>query len=81
MFAERDMELKPIGIIHTPFTDLAGMPIQPTGAVGVRGTVEVFEEYQTELKDLDGFSHIVICTYDTFPSINPGRAKTGSGYS
>ena len=54
------MELKPIGIIHTPFTDLAGMPIQPTGAVGVRGTVEVFEEYQTGLKDLDGFSHIVL---------------------
>ena len=52
--------MKPIGIIHTPFTDLAGMPIQPAGAVGVRGTVEVFEEYQTGLKDLDGFSHIVL---------------------
>ncbi len=36
------------------------MPIQPTGAVGVRGTVDVFEEYQPGLKDLDGFSHIVL---------------------
>jgi tRNA-Thr(GGU) m(6)t(6)A37 methyltransferase TsaA len=54
------MELKPIGIIHTPFTDLAGMPIQPAGAAGVKGEVEVFEEYRAGLKDLDGFSHIVL---------------------
>ena len=54
------IELKPIGIIHTPFTDPAGMPIQPAGAQGVEGRVEVFEEYSAGLKDLDGFSHIVL---------------------
>lgn len=54
------MDFKPIGIIHTPFTDPAGMPIQPAGATGVQGTVEVFEEFQPGLKDLDGFSHIVL---------------------
>ncbi|MBN1867383.1 tRNA (N6-threonylcarbamoyladenosine(37)-N6)-methyltransferase TrmO [Candidatus Sumerlaeota bacterium] len=54
------MELKPIGIIHTPFARPEGMPIQPTGAVGVCGTVEVFDEYRAGLKDLDGFSHIVL---------------------
>ncbi len=32
----------PIGIIHTPFTDITGMPIQPTGARGIRGSVEIF---------------------------------------
>ena len=36
------------------------MPIQPAGAVGVKGTIEVFEEYQVGLKDLDGFSHIIL---------------------
>jgi tRNA (Thr-GGU) A37 N-methylase len=51
------MKLTPIGIIHTPFTDPAGMPIQPAGATGVCGSVEVFGEYRTGLKDLDGFSH------------------------
>ena len=54
------MELKTIGIIHTPFTKLDGMPIQPAGAVGVKGRVEVFEEYRAGLKDLDGFSHIIL---------------------
>lgn len=54
------IEFHPIGIIHTPFTKLEGMPIQPTGAVGVKGTVEVFEEYRAGLKDLDGFSHIIL---------------------
>ena len=53
-------ELKPIGVIHSPFHELAGMPIQPTGARGVQGTVEVFQEYRAGLKDLDGFSHIVL---------------------
>ncbi|MEE4136354.1 MAG: tRNA (N6-threonylcarbamoyladenosine(37)-N6)-methyltransferase TrmO [Desulforhopalus sp.] len=54
------MNIKPIGTIHTPFTDPAGMPIQPAGARGVQGTIEVFEEYRTGLKDLDGFSHVIL---------------------
>ncbi len=54
------MEFSPIGIIHSPFTSLQGMPIQPVGAVGVKGTVEIQEEYAEGLKDLDGFSHIVL---------------------
>jgi tRNA (adenine37-N6)-methyltransferase len=54
------MEMRPIGTIHTPFTDPAGMPIQPPGAVGVTGTVEVFDAFRAGLKDLDGFSHIVL---------------------
>ena len=52
--------LNPIGIIHSPFTDIAGMPIQPNGARGIRGTIEVFEEYRAGLKDLDGFSRIIL---------------------
>jgi tRNA-Thr(GGU) m(6)t(6)A37 methyltransferase TsaA len=52
--------MKPIGTIHTPFNAPAGMPIQPAGAAGVVGTVEVFEEYESGLKDLDGFSHIIL---------------------
>jgi len=49
-----------IGIIYTPFKELAGMPIQPAGGVGVKGQVEVFEEFHKGLKDLDGFSHIIL---------------------
>ncbi|MFO7558407.1 MAG: tRNA (N6-threonylcarbamoyladenosine(37)-N6)-methyltransferase TrmO [Desulfobacterales bacterium] len=54
------MEMKPIGTIHTQFTKPEGMPIQPAGAAGVKGTVEVFDEYRAGLKDLDGFSHIIL---------------------
>ena len=54
------IEFEPIGVIHTPFTELEGMPIQPAGAAGVRGTVEVFAPYRAGLKDLDGFSHIIL---------------------
>jgi tRNA-Thr(GGU) m(6)t(6)A37 methyltransferase TsaA len=50
----------PIGIIRSPHTSLAGMPIQPSGAKGIRGTVELFPEFQNGLKDLDGFSHIIL---------------------
>ena len=54
------IELEPIGIIHTPFAEPKGMPIQPAGATGIRGTIEVFDEFHAGLKDLDGFSHIIL---------------------
>ena len=54
------MEIIPIGTIHSPFSSLKGMPIQPPGASGVKGTVEVLEDYADGLKDLDGFSHIIL---------------------
>lgn len=54
------MAYAPIGVIRSPFTALAGMPIQPSGAKGIRGTVELFPEFQEGLKDLDGFSHIIL---------------------
>jgi tRNA-Thr(GGU) m(6)t(6)A37 methyltransferase TsaA len=54
------IEFTPIGIIHSPFVRLEDMPIQPSGAVGIEGTAEVFEEYRAGLRDLDGFSHLIL---------------------
>jgi len=54
------IEYAPIGMIHSPFSKLEGMPIQPTGAAGIKGTVLVFEDFQPGLIDLDGFSHIIL---------------------
>lgn len=56
------MELcyNPIGLIKSPFKNIEGMPIQPAGAYGVRGEVEIFPEYIEGIKDLDGFSHIIL---------------------
>ena len=54
------IEYQPIGLIHTPFKQRQGMPIQPSRGRGVRGTVEVAPEYADGLADLGGFSHIVL---------------------
>lgn len=51
---------RPIGVIHSPFKERSGAPIQPAGASGVRGTVQLDPEYAPGLKDLDGFSHIIL---------------------
>ncbi len=50
----------PIGKIHSPYDNIEDMPIQPTGAKGVEGTVEVDRKYIDGLKDLEGFSHIIL---------------------
>lgn len=54
------IDFRPIGTIHTPFTDRKGMPIQPAGGAGVQGTIEIFPGFRDGLADLDGFSHIVL---------------------
>jgi len=54
------IEYQPIGVIHSPFTKLDDMPIQPAGAAGIIGSVEVFPVYAPGLDDLDGFSHIIL---------------------
>lgn len=52
------MILKPIGVIHTPFSQSAGAPIQPCMAAGTKGVVEIFAEYTEGLKDLHGFDRV-----------------------
>ena len=54
------MTIKPIGIIETPFNDLKGMPIQPSGAADIQGTIIINKEYEQGLSDLEGFSHIIL---------------------
>ena len=54
------MDFKSIGVIRTPFKYLEGTPIQPIGGSKVEGTVELNPEYVEGLKDLDGFSHIIL---------------------
>ena len=48
----------PIGIIHSPFLQQEGTPIQPYSAKGVEGSVEVYPPYAEGLADLEGFERI-----------------------
>jgi tRNA-Thr(GGU) m(6)t(6)A37 methyltransferase TsaA len=50
----------PIGFIHSPHKELAGMPIQPSAGTGIKGTVVLDPAYVDGLKDLDGFSHLIL---------------------
>jgi len=38
----KEVVYRPIGIIHSPFKEPKGTPIQPSTARGIRGTVLVF---------------------------------------
>ena len=51
---------QPIGVIHTQFTNTDQTPIQGVFARGAKGEVELFPEYTAGLKDIDGFSHIIL---------------------
>ncbi|MFP5266684.1 MAG: tRNA (N6-threonylcarbamoyladenosine(37)-N6)-methyltransferase TrmO [Acidobacteriota bacterium] len=52
------MEWKQIGIIRTPYRVPAGTPIQPAAGAGVKGWVEVFDEFVPGLRDLSGFERV-----------------------
>lgn len=50
----------PVGILHSPHKELAGMPVQPTSAAGITGKIEIFPEFAEGLLDIEGFSRIMI---------------------
>jgi len=52
---------RPIGIIHTPFKTLKGIPIQFAVSTE-KGKIEIFSEFKAGLKDLSEFSHLY-CLY------------------
>lgn len=51
---------QPIGLVHSPFKEPKGTPIQASGAKGIQGKIEVFPEFAAGLKDIEGFSHIIL---------------------
>lgn len=53
-------EFKAVGFIRTEHRELSGAPIQPAYAKDYTGKAEILLEYIPGLKDLDGFSHIII---------------------
>jgi tRNA (adenine37-N6)-methyltransferase len=55
-----DITFKPIGIIHTPFINATGMPVQSAFSPGVKGHILLYDEFIEGLMDLDGFSHIIM---------------------
>lgn len=54
-----DFTLRPIGLIHSPFTDKKQTPIQPTRSQAI-GRVEILPEFVDGLDGVEGFSYIIL---------------------
>jgi tRNA-Thr(GGU) m(6)t(6)A37 methyltransferase TsaA len=59
MRKRHSLELTPIGMIHSPYKNMGDVPHQ-----GYKGEeisqIEVFKEFEEGLKDIEGFSHIIV---------------------
>ena len=55
-----DITFRPIGVIHSPFNRIEGMPIQPSGAADVKGRIVIDAAFAEGLDDLAEFSHIIV---------------------
>lgn len=49
--------MRPVGVIHSPFTDKSQTPIQSAISNAI-GQVEVYPEFSDGLQDIEGFSHL-----------------------
>ena len=70
-----EIKYKPIGVIHSSFKEPKGIPIQPAGAQGIDGTVELFPEYTEGLKDVEGFSHLILIYHFHLSKESPLKVK------
>ncbi|MFB0565187.1 MAG: tRNA (N6-threonylcarbamoyladenosine(37)-N6)-methyltransferase TrmO [Candidatus Aminicenantaceae bacterium] len=59
-----EFKFKPIGIVHSPFKKKEDIKTErfadPRGFESVEGELEIFKEYEAGLKDVEGFSHIIV---------------------
>lgn len=52
-----NLNLQPLGLIHTPHRELDQTPIQPCFAEGIQGEIHLDPAYAEGLEGLDAFSH------------------------
>jgi len=56
---KHSLELKPIGIIHSPYKNTRAAPYQGYKSEEI-SRIEIFKEFEEGLKDVEGFSHIIV---------------------
>jgi tRNA-Thr(GGU) m(6)t(6)A37 methyltransferase TsaA len=49
---------QPVGVIHSPFKEPVGVPIQPVFGEEIEGAVEIFPEFVEGLRDLEEFERV-----------------------
>ena len=65
-----NINYNPIGYVHSPIKTVEDSPIQSVGADNITGFIELDYSLIDGLKDLDGFSHIIVL-YHFHKSKNP----------
>ena len=55
-----EFTLRPVGIIRSPFANKDDAPIQGAFVPDAVGQVELYPEYAAGLKDIEGFSHLIL---------------------
>jgi len=53
----KKIQIKPIGIIHSPYKHPSDVPIQGKFREETQAKIEIYSPYEKGLLDLDGFSH------------------------
>jgi tRNA-Thr(GGU) m(6)t(6)A37 methyltransferase TsaA len=56
----RDMTLRPIGVVRTPYRETGRIPKGPGARHEAEGTLEIAPEFEAGLTDIEGFSHLFI---------------------
>lgn len=60
---EMEITFRQIGVIHSSIKKRNSAPFQGVCEPDSEGTVEVFPEYEEGLKDIGGFSHLILLYY------------------
>jgi tRNA-Thr(GGU) m(6)t(6)A37 methyltransferase TsaA len=83
---DRELVVRPIGIVRSPFKELAEAPRQPRAAEGVRGTIELVSGLGLEdaIEDLVGWDYVwVLFWFDRAfgwkPKVQPPRSERKRG--
>ncbi len=84
--SERELVVRPIGVVRSPFLELAEAPRQPRAAEGVRGRIELTPGLGLEdaVEDLEGWDYVwVIFWLDRAvgwkPKVQPPRSERKRG--
>ncbi|MBW1787358.1 MAG: tRNA (N6-threonylcarbamoyladenosine(37)-N6)-methyltransferase TrmO [Deltaproteobacteria bacterium] len=57
---ETEFIFRPIGVLNTPYRTKSGVPIQGAFDPQSEGTAEIFKPFEEGLRDLEGFSHLIL---------------------
>ncbi len=59
----RSIKIEPIGIIHSSYKNIEDIPGQGYKRENIEAIIEIDEKYRSGMKDVEGFSHLIVLFY------------------